>query len=262
MTSIVQTRAYRRAFVQHLRTGTPIHLTLKQDRATEQYVWRAQDDGKVRPEHRRNDGRVFSWEDEPPTGHPGEDHNCRCEAIPYVRGQTEFAFHESPVTLGALGDRWEGRRFVAHFYLGGGRAVTLHEIGHLREIVEHYAYEAGVEGAYRRLSGQIASAARDKGPGAFEYEFRGAYGFGDVEFSHGGGEVRGTFSGVAEDRGAIYSVRGASSFEFHDVFTDPLGMEREFGGTPYHITGQWRAAFTAEVFKDEARSDFFHREEH
>ena len=81
-----------------------------------------------------------------------------------------------------------------------------------------------------------------------------------MEFSHGYGTVNGLFSGVAEDRGAIYAIRGDSTFWFSDVFTDPLGLGFEFGGTAYTITGDWTARFEAEVFKDKARSDFYPRD--
>lgn len=47
------------------------------------YIWHSQDDPKVRPEHAANDGKVFSWDTPPPTGHPGEHYNCRCYAEPY-----------------------------------------------------------------------------------------------------------------------------------------------------------------------------------
>lgn len=47
------------------------------------YIWHSQDDEKVRPDHAANDGKIFSWDNPPPTGHPGEDYNCRCYAEPY-----------------------------------------------------------------------------------------------------------------------------------------------------------------------------------
>lgn len=49
----------------------------------DRYVWQTSGDERVRPEHAENDGRVFSWTDPPATGHPGEDINCRCVAVPY-----------------------------------------------------------------------------------------------------------------------------------------------------------------------------------
>ncbi len=47
------------------------------------YRWRTARDERVRPTHRFNAEKIFSW-DRPPsaTGHPGHDVNCRCVAIP------------------------------------------------------------------------------------------------------------------------------------------------------------------------------------
>ena len=50
-----------------------------------EYVWRSSQDEAVRPTHRENDGQTFSWSRPPPrTGHPGQDINCRCVAIPVL----------------------------------------------------------------------------------------------------------------------------------------------------------------------------------
>jgi SPP1 gp7 family putative phage head morphogenesis protein len=48
----------------------------------EKYVWQTSGDERVRPEHAENDGKTFSWSSPPATGHPGEDIQCRCVAIP------------------------------------------------------------------------------------------------------------------------------------------------------------------------------------
>lgn len=215
--NIINTDAYRTAFSEYLRRGTPIRLSLKQVADTERYVWRTQRDERVRPSHRMNDGRIFSWSDPPDTGHPGEDYNCRCEAIPYVEGQTEFAFHDFSTSLASSYDRWTDADFVRHYYFGAGRPVTLLEIGHLREIAEHYAHNTLGDGAFRRLSDQIADVARKSGPGGLTYSFRGAYDFGDVQFSHGGGKVEGAFSGTVEDRGAMLAITGESLCPFPDI---------------------------------------------
>ena len=50
----------------------------------ERYKWRTAEDTRVRPEHAANNGKIFSWGDPPPTGHPGHDVNCRCVAIPVI----------------------------------------------------------------------------------------------------------------------------------------------------------------------------------
>lgn len=38
----------------------------------------------ARPSHFARDGKVFSWDDAPEGGHPGEDYNCRCIAEPIL----------------------------------------------------------------------------------------------------------------------------------------------------------------------------------
>jgi len=47
------------------------------------YMWQTKEDERVRHEHADNNRIVFSWSKRPDlTGHPGEDHNCRCSAVP------------------------------------------------------------------------------------------------------------------------------------------------------------------------------------
>lgn len=48
------------------------------------YIWRTVGDDKVRDSHAEREGCIFSWDDAPEGGHPGEDYNCRCIAEPYV----------------------------------------------------------------------------------------------------------------------------------------------------------------------------------
>jgi hypothetical protein len=72
-----------------LRKGTPIDTTVRDTladglRALPRYVWLTSGDEKVRPSHAANDGKIFYWSDPPSTGHPGEDINCRCVAVPYA----------------------------------------------------------------------------------------------------------------------------------------------------------------------------------
>lgn len=254
--TILNPEVYRTAFVEYLRKGTPIHLSLKQARITDQYVWRTQRDKHVRRSHRMNDGRVFSRDDQPDTGHPGEDYNCRCERVPFVAGETEFGFHELTMSFRSSGDRWSNLDFVRHYYNGGGRSVTLLDIGHLREVAEQYAYDDGTEGAFRRLTDQIVNEARAAGAGSLSYDFGAAYDFGDVAFSHGDGVVRGAFVGRVEDLGAMLRINGKTNFEFSDIFEDPLNIGIEAGGTPYPITGNWTARFSAEVMKDAGKSEY------
>lgn len=254
--NIIHTDAYRAAFGEYLRNGAAIRRSLKQAAASDRYVWRTQRDERVRSEHRRNDGQIFSRTDAPSTGHPGDDHNCRCEAVPYVPGETEFGFHDFSTSLASSYGRWDNGDFTTHYYRGNGRPVDLLEIGHLREIAEQHAYGDGPQGAFRRLTDQLADAARAKGDGLLRYEFHAAYDFGDVAFSHGNGVVRGTFTGTVLDRGEMLVISGETRFAFSDRFADPLDLGFEPGGTPYEITGDWTATFSAEILKDRSRSIF------
>ncbi len=219
---------YRIHFDRYLRFGTPIVLPVerKDEHATDRYVWRSRHDEKVRPSHRANDGHIFSWDHPPETGHPGQEPNCRCEAIPYRPGETEFAYHTFTTGLASSHERWEDSDFVWHFFTGGGRPVTLSEIGHLRDIAEVYAYETGTEGAFRRLSDQIAEKARNSSSGSVHVDFGRAYDFGDVAFSHGYSSVYGAFEGTVVQRGDMLSIEGESEFHFRDVFTDPLDLRQ------------------------------------
>lgn len=247
---------YRRAIVEYLRKGTPIRLGTKQTETSGQYVWRTQNDDKVRPSHRANDGHVFDWSAPPDTGNPGSEYGCRCQAVPYARGATEFAYHAMQEFPPVQTHRYGDVDFVAHYYYGGGQALTLSEVGHLHEIAKHYAYSTGDEGAFRRLSNQIADAARKVRSGSFSYAFEAPYDFGDVEFSHGWGVVKGIFSGIVTTQERILRISGESQFAFSDRFQDPVGLGMAVGGDPYDITGDWTASFSAEVFADPTISDF------
>lgn len=48
------------------------------------YVWYTRDDDKVRESHAQRQGQVFSWDNPPEGGHPGEDYGCRCLAVKYI----------------------------------------------------------------------------------------------------------------------------------------------------------------------------------
>lgn len=48
------------------------------------YIWQGAEDERERETHLANEGQFFRWDSPPPlTGHPGEDVQCRCVAIPY-----------------------------------------------------------------------------------------------------------------------------------------------------------------------------------
>ena len=57
------------------------------------YIWQTSMDERVRPDHKRLNGHLFRFDHPPITNtktgaknNPGEDYNCRCKAVPYIRG--------------------------------------------------------------------------------------------------------------------------------------------------------------------------------
>jgi SPP1 gp7 family putative phage head morphogenesis protein len=50
----------------------------------DKYRWLTSGDSRVRSSHAENNGQVFEWGSPPSTGHPGEDIQCRCVAIPII----------------------------------------------------------------------------------------------------------------------------------------------------------------------------------
>jgi SPP1 gp7 family putative phage head morphogenesis protein len=48
------------------------------------YEWVTSGDERVRESHADNNGKVFEWDNPPDTGHPGDDVNCRCIAVPVI----------------------------------------------------------------------------------------------------------------------------------------------------------------------------------
>lgn len=55
-----------------------------------EYIWRDRRDIKVRPTHRRNNGKKFRWDSPPSTGHPGQEVHCRCSPEPVFDEVVEF----------------------------------------------------------------------------------------------------------------------------------------------------------------------------
>lgn len=56
----------------------------QRDIGVEKYIWRTAGDGRVRESHQANANEEFEWTKPPPTGHPGEDYQCRCYAEPVL----------------------------------------------------------------------------------------------------------------------------------------------------------------------------------
>lgn len=66
------------------RFQTEINERRQRQLGVTHFIWRTQDDEKVRAAHAERDDRVFSWEDGFPDGAPGHGYNCRCVAEPAI----------------------------------------------------------------------------------------------------------------------------------------------------------------------------------
>lgn len=241
----------RAAFRAYLRNGASPALTLRQARETTHYRSRTRRDGRVRPSHAANDGKIFAWEAPPETGHPGAAPGCRCVAEPYRPETTEFV-DLTMSDIGDTGSAWRSEAFVHHYFFGGGRGVTLRETGHLRAVASAYAERVGPD-----LKRQIASEARGERNGGFTYVFSNSYRMTDVVFSLGWTSIGGTCRGSARAQHGIVSFEGVVNFHLDDEFVDPLGLTIEIiGGTPYAITDRWAGRVEGRVYLDASRSRY------
>ncbi len=69
---------------QTLKLNGAITQARQRNAGVEKYVWTTSGDERVREEHAALEGQVFSWDNPPPPGHPGEDYQCRCTAFPIL----------------------------------------------------------------------------------------------------------------------------------------------------------------------------------
>jgi SPP1 gp7 family putative phage head morphogenesis protein len=69
---------------QTLKLNGQINEIRQRNAGIDRYEWSTSRDERVREEHEALEGRVFSWSDPPEPGHPGEDFQCRCVAIPVL----------------------------------------------------------------------------------------------------------------------------------------------------------------------------------
>jgi len=244
-----------------------------QDHPTTHYIWRTRGDGKVRAAHAANNGRVFSWDNPPPTGHPGEDYNCRCTPEPYVRGESEFAYQTLTSPVNDSSPKWESVDFVWHAVIHGD-AVTLSEIGRLQDVIDHYAYVAE-GGVFERVSQQVIDTARSTRNGYFSYDFSNSYAFKEIAFPFGNSTVFGIFKGYVSEKNGMMKIEGTVEYFFDDDYTDPAGIRQRHygtsdptmvdaieryitdgGGGVYGITGQWQTVFQAEAKLNENDSRY------
>jgi len=84
------------------------------------YQWSSSKDERVRTSHSTLEGRVFSWDRPPPVGHPGEDIQCRCVALP--------VFDDEAVDLPRMAVQGSGPKPSLPYLSQPGSSPTVHPI--------------------------------------------------------------------------------------------------------------------------------------
>ena len=84
--NVTESRAKLIARDQTAKMNSDFNRVRQTDLGINSYIWQTSGDERVRPEHADHDGKEFRWDDPPEdTGHPGEDIQCRCVAIPVFK---------------------------------------------------------------------------------------------------------------------------------------------------------------------------------
>lgn len=100
---VSESRAELIARDQTLKTNAAINGARQESAGISKYIWSTSRDERVRgnpnglwPDaaisHYDLENKIFSWDDPPEPGHPGEDYQCRCIAIPYIEELADIAF--------------------------------------------------------------------------------------------------------------------------------------------------------------------------
>jgi SPP1 gp7 family putative phage head morphogenesis protein len=71
---------------QVLKVNGQITQIRQENAGITEYVWSTSRDERVRESHAALEGETFSWSSPPEPGHPGQDYQCRCVALPVIPG--------------------------------------------------------------------------------------------------------------------------------------------------------------------------------
>lgn len=87
--NVTESRARLIARDQSSKLNATLTQVRHQDVGIKKYRWSTSGDERVRTSHAENDGKIFSYDDPPATGHPGHEINCRCVQIPVLDEKAE-----------------------------------------------------------------------------------------------------------------------------------------------------------------------------
>lgn len=81
---VSESRAELIARDQTLKLNGDITQARQENAGVTSYVWSTSHDERVRDTHAELDGQEFDWASPPEPGHPGDDYQCRCVALPVI----------------------------------------------------------------------------------------------------------------------------------------------------------------------------------
>jgi SPP1 gp7 family putative phage head morphogenesis protein len=81
---VSESRAELIARDQTLKLNGALTQIRQENAGIDSYTWSTSLDERVREEHQVLEGEVFAWASAPAVGHPGQDFQCRCVALPVI----------------------------------------------------------------------------------------------------------------------------------------------------------------------------------
>ncbi|STO54408.1 phage Mu protein gp30-like protein [Canicola haemoglobinophilus] len=135
--NVTESRARLIARDQSSKLNATLTQVRYQDVGIKKYRWSTSGDERVRTSHAENDGKIFSYDDPPETGHPGHEINCRCVQIPVLDDNLKpQAEEKTEKSNGYI----SGKRDLADLIeqsIGGGGNKLFSDIGVVRfDLVE------------------------------------------------------------------------------------------------------------------------------
>ena len=217
------------------------------------YIWRSVRDDRSRGEHAKRHGQVFSWDNPPEDGHPGEAPNCRCwaEPIPIVEEQFQQV---SDMPIIESKHKWTFDDFAYHYIFGKGRTVSLSEIGLLSDVIK-----IAERDIYHKVEAQIKDEAIKIQNGVLKDYFRNSYSFFDAAYALRRSVLTGSIQGSVQKGDDGIHINAIIEYKLTNDITDPLSLREEIkgtsdrkyadpitevGGTAFYVSGYWRTKLT------------------